>query len=127
MSDMWKAYDCLRDEGYNHLTVKHSLNFVDPDTGSHTQCIENTWWEIKRSIPRTGTSIDLFSSYLQDWLWRKQYGEDPFGNIIEHITNFMITVSPQRVSFTPDCTQHEWKNVQGRQKKTAFQRNQMDG
>ena len=46
MSDMWKTYDCLRDEGYNHLTVKHSLNFVDLDTGSHTQCIENTWWEI---------------------------------------------------------------------------------
>ena len=39
MSDMWKAYDCLQDEGYNHLTVNHSLNFVDPDTGAHTQRI----------------------------------------------------------------------------------------
>ena len=26
MSDMSKAYDCLRDEGYTHLTVNHSLN-----------------------------------------------------------------------------------------------------
>ena len=42
MSDMWKAYDCLKDEGYTHLTVNHSLNFVDPDTGAHTQRIENT-------------------------------------------------------------------------------------
>ena len=42
MSDMWKAYDCLKDEGYTHLTVNHSLNFVDPDTGVHTQCIQNT-------------------------------------------------------------------------------------
>ena len=41
MSDMWKAYDCLKDEGYTHLTVNHSLNF-DPDTGAHTQRIENT-------------------------------------------------------------------------------------
>ena len=35
MSDMWKAYDCLQDEGYNHLTVNHSLNFVDPDSLYH--------------------------------------------------------------------------------------------
>ena len=67
MSDMWKAYDCLQDEGYNHLTVNHSLNFVDPDTGAHTQRIENTWWGIKRSMPRTGMSKDLFGSYLQEW------------------------------------------------------------
>ena len=42
MSDMWKAYDCLKDEGYTHLTVNHSLNFVDQDTGAHIQRIENT-------------------------------------------------------------------------------------
>ena len=77
MSDMWKAYDCLQDKGYNHLTVNHSRNFVDPDTGAHTQRIENIRWGIKRSIPRTGISKDLFDSDLQEWLWRKQYGEDP--------------------------------------------------
>ena len=53
MSDMWKAYDCLKDEGYTHLTVNHSLNFVDLDTGAHTQRIENTWWGVKRSMPNT--------------------------------------------------------------------------
>ena len=42
MSEMQKAYDCLKDEGYTHLTVNYSLNFVDPDTGAHTQRIENT-------------------------------------------------------------------------------------
>ena len=25
ISDMWKAYDCLQDEGYVHLKVNHSL------------------------------------------------------------------------------------------------------
>ena len=60
VGDMRKTYDCLNDEGYSHLTVSHSLNLVDLDTGAHTQRIENTWWRVKRSMPRTGTSIDLF-------------------------------------------------------------------
>ena len=87
LSDLWKSYDCLQNEGYQHLTVNHSLNFVDPDTGAHTQGIENTWWGVKRSMPRTGTSKDLFDSYLQEWLWRQHYKSDPFGNIIEHIAD----------------------------------------
>ena len=56
LSDMWKAYDCLKDEGCSHLTVNHSLNFVDPDTGAHTQCIDNIQWGVEQSMPRTATS-----------------------------------------------------------------------
>ena len=89
-SGMWKAYDCIKDEGYFHLTVSHSLNFVDPDTGAHTQRIENTWWGVKRSMPRTGTSKDLFESYLQEWLWRQHYGDEPFENIIKHIAVYEV-------------------------------------
>ena len=85
----WFAYpnNCLQNKGYQHLTVNHSLNFVDPDTGAHTPGIENAWWEVKRSMPRTGTSKDLFDRYLQEWLWRQHYKGDPFGNIIEHMAN----------------------------------------
>ena len=36
MSDMRRSNACLEDEGYAHLTVNHSLNFVDPDTGAHS-------------------------------------------------------------------------------------------
>ena len=85
MSAKWKAYDCLQDKGYQHLTVNHSLNFVDPDTGAHTQGIENTWWGGKQDLPRIGTSKDLSKSCLHEFLCRKHYGEDPFGNIIKHI------------------------------------------
>ena len=54
MSDMWKAHDCLKDEGFTHLTVNHSLNFVGLDTGAHTQGNENTWWGVKWSTVISG-------------------------------------------------------------------------
>ena len=88
MSDLWRAYDCLNDEGFQHLTVNHSLNFVDPDTGAHTQNIENTLWVAKRSLPQTGRSRDMFENYLLEFLWRRHYRTHdsfPFFVFLEHI------------------------------------------
>ena len=33
ISDGWRSYRRLQDEGYNHLTVNHQDFFVDPVTG----------------------------------------------------------------------------------------------
>ncbi|EZA61656.1 hypothetical protein X777_11254 [Ooceraea biroi] len=40
ISDCWKSYKCLANEDYIHLTINHKMNFVDPDSGAHTQNIE---------------------------------------------------------------------------------------
>ena len=42
-SDCWKAYSSLNSDGFHHFTVNHSMNFVDPETGTHTNTIESTW------------------------------------------------------------------------------------
>ena len=52
ITDCWKAYDDLK-HSFTHLTVNHSLNFVDPNTGAYTQNIENLWWQIKRQLLST--------------------------------------------------------------------------
>ena len=41
MSDCWRGYNNLSANGYNHLTVNHTKNFVDPHTGANTQKIES--------------------------------------------------------------------------------------
>lgn len=41
VSDFWKSYDVLGEEGYN-LKVNHLVNFKDPETGTHTNAIESS-------------------------------------------------------------------------------------
>ena len=49
-SDEWQAYfQLLNNAAYTHLTVNHSIHFVDPTTGVHTQIIENTWMHVKHN------------------------------------------------------------------------------
>ena len=40
ISDCWAAYTSLREEGYTHFTVNHSITFVDQTAGAHTNTIE---------------------------------------------------------------------------------------
>ena len=87
VSDMWKAYngvDALM-PGYEHFTVNHEENFVDPtDHGVHTQSIESSWQKFKQSKKQSyGWPSALFSSYIEDYIWRKEFGgvNDVFYNI----------------------------------------------
>ena len=64
ISDCWRAYDCLSKEGFTHLTVNHSVNFKDPDTGAHTNTIERRWRDVKNLIPKYGRRKTHFVGYL---------------------------------------------------------------
>lgn len=77
ISDCWKAYDCLEKEGYRHMTVNHSKNFKDPETGAHTNSIEGTWQKIKHGVhfPQFGIKKGFLGGYLAEYQWRCWVGD----------------------------------------------------
>lgn len=76
ISDCWRSYDRLSREDFEHLTVNHSYNFVDPDTGAHTQNVENLWWQIKRQLPETFSRHNLLYLHLAEYMWRSMIHSD---------------------------------------------------
>lgn len=52
MSDEWSAYKNVNTLGYNHYTVNHSKNVVNPSTEANTQTIKCLWSILKTKILR---------------------------------------------------------------------------
>ena len=50
ITDQWASYSSLSSRGYNHLTVNHSENVVDPISGAHTQTIKGFWSHSKNTL-----------------------------------------------------------------------------
>jgi transposase-like protein len=73
ITDMWRAYDSALQNmtEFTHLTVNHSLNFVNPlDRSIHTQGVEGFWSQSKRCIrERHGIMKTLHIEYLLQFLW----------------------------------------------------------
>ena len=65
-SDEWRAYNRIKHEEYDHYTVNHTENFVDPVTGRHTQLIECLWNVAKTEIDKRamGKSESILEGYL---------------------------------------------------------------
>ncbi len=70
-SDQWRAYSQVGFllNGGSHSTVNHSLNFVDPVTGVHTQNIESYWSSAKRKLKAMrGHQLHI--------MWRESFGSN---------------------------------------------------
>ena len=97
ISDCWPGYVGIHEipgKFYKHLTVNHSQNFVDPDTGADTNLVENMWGRAKvGNRQRRGTHRTMLDSYMFEFMWRQNIGSaNPFETIIRDIA----TQFPQR-------------------------------
>ena len=93
-TDDWGAYQNLEQHLPNHVAqhrvVVHAANFVDPNTGIHTQEVESSWANLKEGVKRRkGVCKDDLQSYLDDRMWRQWRGLD---NVI---TNFLPVLAAQ--------------------------------
>ncbi|GFW10252.1 putative transposase-like protein [Trichonephila clavipes] len=87
ISDCWKSYERLSERSYYHLTVKHLLEFVDSETGAHTNTIEVTWHHFKDLLPGYNRK-GRFEGYM--YMSRKicfVLKEDPFIKFIDLVRN----------------------------------------
>lgn len=88
ISDCWKAYDIIGQEGYEHLTVNHSLHFKDPATGAHTNTIESTWRHVKHNLPEYHRQNKFMAGYLAKYMFLKKckiQEADEFGSFCKII------------------------------------------
>ena len=97
ISDCWKAYDCLENEGYKHFQVNHSVNFVDPDTLFHTNNIERKWRDTKILVPRFGRRNYHFVGYLARAMF-KLYYTDPLVRFHHFLKQCKIIVKHQTIN-----------------------------
>ena len=76
-SDEWRAYNRINTLPLvaAHRTVNHSVNFVDPGTGVHTQRIESYWNRVKTKLKQMkGCHRHMLPSYLNQVMWRERHG-----------------------------------------------------
>ena len=58
-----------------HNTVNHSLNFVNPATGTHTKHVKSYWSRPKYKIKKMkGVHAKQLPSYLDEFMWREHFG-----------------------------------------------------
>ena len=77
---------------FNHSTVNHQQNYVNPRDGTHTQKIERSWLEAKIRILKKmrGVPMETFQSHLDFICWKILRSNE--GNLFVSFLNDIRTV-----------------------------------
>lgn len=87
VSDCWRSYFHIGSFGYTHLTVNHSVNFVDPLVPeAHTQNIECTWRWVKKRFLSTTKDQQKRITRLWEFIYRRVHQNELFSSILFDIS-----------------------------------------
>ena len=119
---VWRAYNRVGNiPGLTHRTVNHSLFFVDPVTGVHTQNIESYWNHCKEKLKRSG------SPGYAGWVSRRIHVEGTRGtqHIRHNFAGNRLAVPPVNQCFNSACQNQigSFKNHQPLQKLKRYSEN----
>ena len=100
-SDQWQSYSRVQTlpNVSSYSAVNHSLHFMDPATGAHTQNVESYWVRVKlKFIRMKGCHASQLPSYLDEYMWRERYiNAEPF---CSSCSNYVILPSVCRFGRT---------------------------
>ncbi len=87
-TDEWGAYNQLTSLGYTHDSVNHSLQFVNPLTGVHTNTQEGLWHHVKKQFDASRSLDDI----LFDFMFRRRFNATSGVNQVVNAFNGYVSV-----------------------------------
>lgn len=87
-SNEWRAYRNIQFLEYADGKANHSVNFVDPGSGLHTQTIES-YWNKQKSYIKTmrGCKRSFLNAYLHEFMWHDRFCNNALENLCQHIAD----------------------------------------
>ena len=86
-SDIWGAYNGCQEPFYQHDSVNHTYNFVDPQAGVTTNHVEAMWCraKVKFMSMMGSTNREMITDYLSEFMWMQSFHEHCFFHFCDQV------------------------------------------
>ena len=92
-TDGARVYKTLDTMNYTHNTIIHKENFVDPNSGAHTNSIENFWGNLKLKLKGIrGSQKKMLEAHIDEFMYR--YNRKGEGSVFYLLINDIATFYP---------------------------------